>query len=69
MVKINYNTEIEVTNFEEMRLHYRDYLRSKSYSAPAIEGFLSDFDVARWEEDYEWIYSKMKEIGVILIGE
>jgi len=67
MVNMNYHPEISATDFNEMRAQYKDYLRSKNFNDEDIEFFLSEFDIARWKEDYEWIYNKMTAIGVKII--
>ena len=65
---MDYHPHIAIDDFEEMRDHYKDYLRSKNYSDGAIDYYLTDFDVARAEEDYDWIINRMERIGVILEG-
>lgn len=64
---IDYHPQIEKTNFDEMRAHYRDYLRAKNFSDNFINHYLNIFDAARYDEDYESIYELMNSIGVEIV--
>ena len=64
---MNYHPEIYIYDFNGMRAHYKDYLRSKNYDDKYIRHYLNIFDENRYEEDYNWIYELMESIGVILV--
>ena len=58
---------ININDFDEMRAHYKDYLRSKNFDDKWINHNLNSFDACRYEENYEAIYELMTSIGVILV--
>ena len=64
---MNLNPQINVNDFDEMRAHYKDYLRFKNFDDKWINHSLNSFDAYRYEGDYEAIYKLMTSIGVILV--
>lgn len=64
---IEHHPEISKTNFNEMRAHYKDYLRSKNFNNAAINSALFTFDINLNKQNFETIYNLMTSIGVILI--
>lgn len=64
---IELHPQIAASNLDELRAHYKDYLRSKNLNDKPIQQFLYAFDIARQAENYEWICKKMLSIGVELI--
>lgn len=64
---IEQHPHINITDFDEMRAHYKDYLRSKNFNNKIINHYLNIFDAIRYDEDYNGIYEIMASIGVILV--
>jgi len=64
---VEQHPRICITDFDEMRAHYKDYLRSKNFNDKVINHNLNVFDACRYEEDYEGIYEIMTSIGVELV--
>lgn len=64
---VEHHPHINVNDFDEMRAHYKDYLRSKNFNDKTINHYLNIFDACRYEEDYEGIYELMTSIGVVLV--
>ena len=67
MWAIEHHPEIAFNDLNDMRCHYKDYLRLKNFETEDINNFLKEFDTARETQNYIWIFRKMKEIGVKII--
>ena len=65
MFDMDFQPTISINNFQEMRDHYKDYLRYHNYSDADIEYMLNEFDTADKETKLRW----MSGIGVVLVEE
>lgn len=63
---VEHHPHICITDFDEMRAHYKDYLRSKNFNNKVIEHYLNVFDACLYEKNYKGIYGLMASIGVKL---
>lgn len=67
MWAIEHHPEFVSTDFENMRAHYKDYLRLKNFDTKTINHFIKDFDDAYSSKNYNWIYERMAVIGAKII--
>lgn len=62
MFDIDFHPVIKSTDIDEMRAHYKDYLRFHNYDDDSVDEFINKFDEVDNETRIRW----MRGIGVIV---